>query len=129
MEQGNAGAREEASTLKVILAPFLSITNAGKPTIYKSNIGGKMFLRIGVFVALAYFFLLLLAVIQQATGLLPQDIGLPHWGSGSAALLMLVLFRKDGFKILVSAWCWQAFSISSSDFLICFTSISFTRHP
>ncbi len=59
-----------------------------------------MFLRIGVFYVLAWFFLLFLATIQQATGLLPPEIGLAQWGPGIAALLMLVIFRKDGHKIV-----------------------------
>ena len=58
-----------------------------------------MVLRIAVFVVLSYFFLVLLAVVQLATGLLPQEIGLPQLGSGIAALVMLVLFRRDGLKI------------------------------
>ena len=58
-----------------------------------------MFLRITVFFVLSYFLLLLLAVIQQATGVLPPEVGLPQWGPGLAALLMLVIFRKDNFKI------------------------------
>jgi membrane protease YdiL (CAAX protease family) len=59
-----------------------------------------MFLRIGVFYVLAWFFLLLLATVQQATGLLPQEIGLAQWGPGIAALFMLAIFRKDGHKIV-----------------------------
>jgi membrane protease YdiL (CAAX protease family) len=59
-----------------------------------------MFLRIGVFYVLAWFFLLLLAMVQQATGLLPLEIGLAQWGPGVAALLMLVICRKDGHKIV-----------------------------
>jgi hypothetical protein len=58
-----------------------------------------MYLRIGVFFVLSYFLLVLLAVTQQATGILPPDAGLPQWGPGLAALLMLVIFRKDKFKI------------------------------
>ena len=58
-----------------------------------------MYLRIGVFFALSYFLLVLLAVTQQATGILPPDAGLPQWGPGLAALLMLVIFRRDKFKI------------------------------
>lgn len=58
-----------------------------------------MFLRIAVFYVLAWFFLLLLAGIQQATGLLPPEIGLAQWGPGIAALSMLWIFRKDGHKI------------------------------
>jgi len=59
-----------------------------------------MFLRISVFYVLAWFFLLLLAGIQQATGLLPPEIGLAQWGPGIAGLLMLLIFRKDGHKIV-----------------------------
>jgi membrane protease YdiL (CAAX protease family) len=59
-----------------------------------------MFLRVTVFYVLTWFFLILLGGIQQATGLLPPEIGLAQWGPGIAALLMLVLFRKDGHKII-----------------------------
>ena len=58
-----------------------------------------MYLRVGVFYVLTWFFLMMLGGIQQATGILPPQIGLPQWGPGIAALLMLVIFRKDGFKI------------------------------
>ena len=58
-----------------------------------------MFLRISVFYVLAWFFLILLGGIQQATGLVPPEIGLAQWGPGIAALLMLLIFRKDGHKI------------------------------
>jgi membrane protease YdiL (CAAX protease family) len=58
-----------------------------------------MFLRIIVFYVLTWFFIALLAVFQQATGLLPPSIGLPQWGPGLAALAMQVIFRKDGHKI------------------------------
>jgi membrane protease YdiL (CAAX protease family) len=58
-----------------------------------------MFLRIIVFYVLTWFFIVLLAGIQQATGLLPPEIGLAQWGPGLAALLMLVIFRRDGHKI------------------------------
>lgn len=58
-----------------------------------------MFKRIIVFYVLTWFFLMLLGGIQQATGIVPAEIGLAQWGPGIAALLMLVIFRKDGFKI------------------------------
>lgn len=58
-----------------------------------------MFLRIIVFYVLTWFFIMLIGSSQQATGIIPSDIGLPQWGPGIAALLMLVIFRKDGFKI------------------------------
>lgn len=47
-----------------------------------------------------WFFLMLAGGIQQETGLLPQEIGLAQWGPGIAALLMLLIFRKDGHKIV-----------------------------
>lgn len=55
--------------------------------------------RIGIFYVLTWFFLILLGGIQQATGLLPPEISLPQWGPGIAALLMLLIFRKDVHKI------------------------------
>jgi membrane protease YdiL (CAAX protease family) len=58
-----------------------------------------MFLRIGIFYVLTWFFLILFGGIQEATGILPPQIGLAQWGPGVAALLMLVIFRKDGIKI------------------------------
>ena len=58
-----------------------------------------MFLRIVVFYVLTWFFLMFFGGIQQATGILPPQIGLPQLGPGAAALLMLVIFRKDNFKI------------------------------
>lgn len=58
-----------------------------------------MFLRISLFYVLTWFFLLLLGGFQQATGILPPEIGLAQWGPGIAALLMLFLFRKDGQKL------------------------------
>jgi membrane protease YdiL (CAAX protease family) len=58
-----------------------------------------MFLRISLFYVLTWFFLILLGGFQQATGILPSEVGLAQWGPGIAALLMLVLFRRDGHKI------------------------------
>jgi len=58
-----------------------------------------MFLRISIFYVFTWFFLVFLGGIQQATGFLPPEVGLAQWGPGIAALLMLVLFRKDGHKI------------------------------
>lgn len=58
-----------------------------------------MFLRIGIFYFLTWFFLILLGGIQQATGFLPPEVGLAQWGPGIAALLMLAIFRRDGHEI------------------------------
>ena len=59
-----------------------------------------MFLRIFVFYVLTWFFLILLGGFQQATGFPPPEVGLAQWGPGIAALVMLVLFRKDGHKLV-----------------------------
>jgi len=59
-----------------------------------------MFLRVAVFYGLTWFFLMLLGGIQQETGLLPAEIGLAQWGPGIAGLLMLLIFRKDGHKMV-----------------------------
>jgi membrane protease YdiL (CAAX protease family) len=59
-----------------------------------------MFFRISVFYVSTWFFLILLGGFQQETGLLPPEIGLAQWGPGVAALLMLLIFRKDGHKIV-----------------------------
>ena len=59
-----------------------------------------MILRISVFYVLTWFFLILLGGSQQATGLLPPEIGLAQLAPGIAALLMLVIFRKDGHQII-----------------------------
>lgn len=58
-----------------------------------------MFLRIGVFYVLTWFFLILLGGLQEASGILPPQIGLAQWGPGIAALLVVAIFRKDGVKI------------------------------
>jgi membrane protease YdiL (CAAX protease family) len=58
-----------------------------------------MLLRITVFYVLTWFFLMLLGGIQQATGLLPAQVGLAQWGPGIAGFMMLLIFRKDGHKI------------------------------
>lgn len=58
-----------------------------------------MFLRISLFYVLTWFFLILLGGLQQATGILPPEVGLAQWGPGIAALLMLLFFRRDGHKL------------------------------
>lgn len=57
-----------------------------------------MILRIGIFYVLTYFFLMLLGGTSQAVGI-PPEIGLAQWGPGIAGLLMLLLFRKDQFRM------------------------------
>jgi membrane protease YdiL (CAAX protease family) len=62
----------------------------------------KMFLRVVVFYGLTWFFLIFLGGIQQASGLLPPQVGLAQLAPGIAAFMMLIFFRKDGFKIVFS---------------------------
>ena len=59
-----------------------------------------MFLRISIFYVLTWFFLMLLGSVQEVTGLLPPQIGLAQWGPAIASFLMLLIFRKDGHRIL-----------------------------
>jgi hypothetical protein len=60
----------------------------------------KIALRVLIFFVLMWFFLVLLGGFQQETGFLPPEVGLAQWGPGLAGLLMLVLFRKDGHKLV-----------------------------
>lgn len=57
-----------------------------------------MLKRIAVFYLLTFISTILLAGLQQAAGI-PTTFILPQWGPGLAALLMLVLFRKDGLSL------------------------------
>lgn len=59
-----------------------------------------MFLRIGLFYVLTWFFLIFLGGLQQATGFLPPEVGLAQWGPGIAGLLMLAIFRRDNHKMV-----------------------------
>ena len=58
-----------------------------------------MILRISVFYVLTWFFLILIGGFQQATGLLPPEVGLPQLGPGIAGMLMLLIFRNDRHQI------------------------------
>jgi membrane protease YdiL (CAAX protease family) len=62
-----------------------------------------MILRVFVFYAFTWFFLLLFGGLQQATGILPAEIGLAQWGPGVAALAMLAIFRKDAHRLVLRA--------------------------
>jgi membrane protease YdiL (CAAX protease family) len=46
-----------------------------------------------------FVFTVILAVIQEATGIGAENVILPQWGPGLAALLMLALFRKDQLRL------------------------------
>ncbi|CUS06207.1 putative Abortive infection protein [Candidatus Promineifilum breve] len=57
-----------------------------------------MFKRITIFYVAALLLTILLAGLQQATGLSTTFV-LPQWGPGLAALLMLLLFGRDGLSL------------------------------
>lgn len=57
-----------------------------------------MFLRLLVYVVLTAFFLMLFGGIQEATQI-PPELVIPQLAPGIAGLLMLLIFRKDGFKM------------------------------
>lgn len=57
-----------------------------------------MLKRIAIFYLLTFVFTIILAGLQQAAGI-PTTFILPQWGPGLAALLMLLLFRKDGLTL------------------------------
>lgn len=57
-----------------------------------------MIKRIALFYAVALLLTVLLALGQEATGL-TNTFTLPQWGPGLAALLMLVLFRRDHLSL------------------------------
>lgn len=61
-----------------------------------------MIIRVVVFYVLTLLFTVLLAGLQQVTGLDTMRLTLPQWGPGLAALVMLVLFRRDGFRLSLS---------------------------
>lgn len=57
-----------------------------------------MILRIVIYTVLMFVSLMTLGGVSQAVGL-PVELGLPQWGPAVAGLLMLVIFRKDNFRI------------------------------
>lgn len=57
-------------------------------------------LRIVVYYLLAFVFTIILGGLQQATGLEPL-VSVPQWGPGIAALLMVLVFRKDGLRLSI----------------------------
>jgi len=54
-----------------------------------------------VFYVLSFFFTFLIGGIQQATGFAVETVSLPQWGPGLAALVMLLIFRRDGHRLSV----------------------------
>lgn len=62
-----------------------------------------MLIRVLVFYVLAFLFTFILGGIQQAAAISQQALILPQWGPGLAALSMLLIFRKDGHRLVVFA--------------------------
>jgi membrane protease YdiL (CAAX protease family) len=62
----------------------------------------KTTIRVAVFYGVTFVFTIVLSIVQQVSGLNPGEIVLPQFGPGLAALVMLALFRKDGWKPAVS---------------------------
>lgn len=58
-----------------------------------------MLKRIGLFYIIALLLTILLAGLQQATGIGGKEFILPQWGPGLAALVMLLLFRGDNLSL------------------------------
>ena len=56
-------------------------------------------IRVVVFYILTFVFTIVLGGIQEAAGLAQTSIILPQWGPGLAALVMLLVFRKDRLRI------------------------------
>ncbi|MGF1503592.1 MAG: CPBP family intramembrane glutamic endopeptidase [Anaerolineae bacterium] len=57
-----------------------------------------LFVRVVVYYVLMWVFLIILGGTSQAVGL-PVEVGVAQWGPGIAALLMLLIFRKDGLRL------------------------------
>jgi len=62
----------------------------------------KTLLRVVVFYGLAFVFTIILSVVQQTLGIDANKIILPQFGPALAALLMLVLFRRDQVKLALT---------------------------
>ncbi len=62
----------------------------------------KTLVRIVVFYGITFLFTILLSVAQQALGIDAGKIVLPQFGPGLAALVVLVLFRRDRVKFALT---------------------------
>ncbi len=63
----------------------------------------KTTIRVVVFYGITFVFTIILAIVQQVSGIDPNKIVLPQFGPGLAAIIMIVLFRKDNPKITIAA--------------------------
>ena len=62
----------------------------------------RTLLRVVVFYGITFIFTIILAVVQQVVGIDSGTIVLAQFGPGLAALVMLMLFRRDHVKITIA---------------------------
>jgi membrane protease YdiL (CAAX protease family) len=63
----------------------------------------KTIIRVVVFYGITFIFTIILAIVQQVSGIDANKIILPQFCPGLAAIIMIVLFRKDNLKITIAA--------------------------
>jgi membrane protease YdiL (CAAX protease family) len=62
----------------------------------------NIFRRVAAFYGLTFVFTIILAIVQQFSGLDGEKIILPQFGPGVAAVVMIVWFRSDNLKIRIA---------------------------
>ena len=62
----------------------------------------NLFSRVAAFYGLTFVFTIILAIVQQFSGLDAEKIILPQFGPGVAAVVMIAWFRNDNLKIKIA---------------------------
>lgn len=62
----------------------------------------KILSRVAAFYGLTFVFTIMLAILQQFSGLDPEKVVLPQFGPGAAAVVMLAWFRSDNLTIRIA---------------------------
>ena len=62
----------------------------------------KTLARIGLFFVLTFVFTITFAIGQQLVGIDPEKISLPQFGPGLAAIVMIIVYKRDDVKLNVS---------------------------
>ena len=62
----------------------------------------KTLIRVVVFYGVTFVFTIVLAILQQVSGIDAEKIVLPQFGPGLAAVIMIALFRRDDLKITIA---------------------------
>jgi membrane protease YdiL (CAAX protease family) len=62
----------------------------------------KTLIRVVLFYAIAFIFTIILSIIQRVAGIDAGRIVLPEFGPGIAALIMVMMFRRDNIKINIT---------------------------